>query len=182
MHQRRTWIQGLSAVAATLALAGCGRAVSEPLTLNSTVQPATIVVDGAKQVKDLTPAEAEAWCTGYVHYMRLSRGNDVTCVDPSLMTIEDGYIDGNDCYTIYCDVGGPPVFCAVVPTVDLCVQNLALHPCEATVDEMNTCAESLGNLGSNCNQACEPLRSHPSCGETLASVTDASGDCKLAVE
>jgi hypothetical protein len=178
----------MGAIVATMAIAGCGTTVSEPITLDSTDLRSTLMLDPTKQVKDLSAAEAAAWCdayvTGMVHQIESPTSpSDGLCSD--YVPVKDGFIDS--CGGIAC--GSEPWLCVLVPTIDLCVQNLMLNPCEAMLSELDDCVDSIQhavNVGDVCGGACGPLRSHPSCLETVVHEFDyfeVNGpSCRLQVE
>ena len=198
MQERRTWFRWMGAIVTPLVIAGCGPIVLEPITDESVSQPATSAIDPATQIKDFTPVEAEAWCTAHINALLL-KGTGLPLGSPELgelcggaPIIHDGYISDfgeyGSCGGIDC--GGEPWLCVVVPTIDLCMQNLALYPCEATLSELDTCVASIREAVDHndivCGGGCESFRSHPSCVETVVHELDyweqGGSRCRLAVE
>lgn len=190
MKQSHGWMKWMSALVLSVGAAACGTVVSEPITLDSAGQPATSVIDPMKQVKDLSPDEARSWCTAYVNgLVEQITGGPVAgspCGDP--VRIKDGFAsDGQygSCGSIQC--GSEPWLCIVVPSIDLCIKNLGLYPCDATLSELNACVDSIRDLNTPvCGGGCGPFRSHPSCVETVVHKYDyfenIGATCRLAVE
>jgi hypothetical protein len=132
-------------------------------------------VDPSKRVKDLSADEARAWCEWFSRVFPLAGGPT-----PEDVPVEPGgFVSGYG--AIGCETLS---VCTVHLSVNHCVGNLALEPCEATLAELDSC---LGVMWGFCQlpERCEPFLAAPACSETIIaalSAPDVHPICRIRVE
>jgi hypothetical protein len=119
-----------------------------------------------KQVKDLTDAEARAWCAWYV--------NPEGRLDPPpVLKPTDLDAAVADLYgTTWTEMAGMPACIEMLP-LELCLKNLRVHPCDATVAELDECVQTFLGLSEDANgpgwvgHGCAPYLSHAACNQII---------------
>lgn len=116
-------------------------------------------IDEAKQLKDLSDAEALAWCNWYADPSGAPRP-PITDNDPP--GVAKSYS------TRYIAVGASA--CIMDLPVEYCVQSLQLRPdCTATLAELDDCVESIRVApGGWVGHGCAPLLANPTCKNVIA--------------
>jgi hypothetical protein len=111
----------------------------------------------AREVRDMTHAEATAWCNNYIS--NIYTGGRA----PDMQSIFPGYVENGQTNCESVDA------CVVASTLDDCVKNLLHAPCEATISQLNTCVASMLDNDDACGSACGPFMNAPHCSETVVS-------------
>ena len=173
----------LTELFALLLLEGCasdavivGSDSTEPSSLGVGVAGRdTSLVDGSKRIKDLSADEAGAWCAWFSRVFPLAGGPTPgdRPVDP------DGFASGYG--AIGCETLG---ICTEHLSVNHCVANLAILPCEATIAELDGC---VGVMWGYCQlpERCAPFLAAPACLGTIIGALSAPGVrpiCRIRVE
>jgi hypothetical protein len=147
--------------------------LAAPVLLASCV--GTIDPLGGSTIADLTTAEAESWCTSYVSSPPWAGAPPA-----------DGPIAADGTVSNYAGFTGPEE-CMLRLPVDQCVANLQLHPCEATLDQLDACVQAAASQTPDM-APCIAYLAIPSCNGTIVATPD--GDpmseeeplpCKLPV-
>lgn len=125
-----------------------------------------------KRVRDMTQADAEAWCQSYV----FQRYPLASMNPPPVRANQDGpFADNLPDYVggyaaTYCWMLVPNGGCLTRPTVVDCVANLLHAPCEATLTALDDCVDSFFDLQNQCGpigQGCAPFTQASHCDETV---------------
>jgi hypothetical protein len=120
-------------------------------------------VDPSRRIKDLSTGEAQAWCGWFSSVFPLvgAPAPEDRPVDP------DGFVSG------YGAIGCETInVCVEHLSEHHCAANLAIQPCEATLEELDRCVGVLWGLCELAEQ-CEPFLAAPSC---LGTIVAALGD------
>ena len=119
-----------------------------------------------RQVRDMTPEEAEAWCESYVN-----ERYPLTTPSPAPPDLPEsqGYVAGYGCVLCWDTPGGA---CMMQPSVTDCVANLMHAPCEGTIAALDQCVDTFlgehkAGACTTVDQTCAPFRQAPHCMETV---------------
>lgn len=113
----------------------------------------------AREVRDMSHAEATTWCQNYIDNIYAARADGSA---PGTQSIFPGYVLGS---VGYCwNVNS----CFVGAGVEDCVANLLHAPCEATIVQLNTCIASVVSE-TNCGAECDAFLHAAYCSETVIS-------------
>jgi hypothetical protein len=119
-------------------------------------------------VKDLSTAEATAWCAWYENAF----GGGAVPDYP----VTDGYAWGGAVIGCAVDVG-----CVQHITVEHCVQNLSISSCTARLIELEECARTVMNQCLLVGHGCTALHGC-GCDTTIVQAGYESSDCRVPVE
>jgi hypothetical protein len=118
-------------------------------------------LDEAKQLKDLTDEEVEAWCGWY---------GDPSGEPRPPVTDNDPPDEALSYPTRFSAVGASA--CMMELPIAHCITNIRLRPdCTATVGELDDCIETLRVLGI-VGHGCGPLLANPTCENVIAQAWD----------
>lgn len=141
------------------------------LGLTQQVHRLCVDFDESKLVKELTEQEVRDWC-------RWSLSPLDQPIALELLAPTAPPYDAADYGTIYGDLFGQ--VCRPVLPLDACVANFGAAPdCDATVAELDECAETLMVQKRRVGRGCEALLENPSCAGLFALRTPNGAACPL---
>jgi hypothetical protein len=136
-------------------------------------------IDESKAIKDLSDAEATAYCEWYVD---LFRGDG----PPPPRNPPRGFdAQGNALgYGFTSCEGGPLTGCLSTVPVDICVKSLRRKPCAATLRDLDDCVLSFRDDCNIVGGGCRAMAATPECSATLvrldAPPRPSQSDCAVA--
>ncbi len=127
------------------------------------------------KIADLTDAEAQSWCGST--FEGLWGGGPQQGEGP---VQADGTVNG-DAPPDGAGYGGfvGPEMCFLHLPVDQCAANLKLHPCEATLQQLDDCLDMVMHDSDPTTWSwtgCDAYRATPSCGQTILNTRVPSDD------
>lgn len=115
-------------------------------------------LDAAKRIADLTDDEALTWCEWVAHNVPTK-----DALDPPPALVVDGFATASS-GGYYSGYPFHPMCWAKLPH-DLCVRNLKLDPCQATVQMLDDCVLTQGSRFHG--RGCGPFQLAPGCQRTF---------------
>jgi hypothetical protein len=182
----------ITVIAAPVLIASCTSTV-DPLDgtteLRSTTElGSTTEPFASMRISELSDAQAEAWCEWFSN--KWCPTGHVTPpedgpIQPDGTVNDDSPTQGGDGYASDYFRG----LCMMHLPIDQCVMNLRLHPCDASVQLLDDCVDTvLGAVTYETSYApCKQLNATPSCSETIVAAyppltSDQLPTCVLPVQ